>query len=176
MPEFGQALERVFSRAQVSALFLPQGERSDADYRALVSSVVPLAQAAGCAVLLDNRPDLVGALAADGVHMTGGVRAVREAVATLKPDFIVGAGDIGSRHEAMMRGELEIDYLLFGDRNDTPEGYEMAQWWAETFEIPCVHIPHAGEPPAPAAEFLALSPAEWMTPEELDARLGALQS
>lgn len=175
LPEFGQALEHAFSRAEVSALLLPQGDRSEADYRALVSAVSPIAQNAGCAVLLDNRPDLVAALAADGVHITGGIQAVREAVAGLKPDYIVGAGDIGSRHEAMMRGELEIDYLLFGDRNDTPEGHEMAQWWAETFEIPCVHVPAPGGPVALAAEFLGLSPAEWTAPGRLDAHLDALK-
>jgi thiamine-phosphate pyrophosphorylase len=166
---FPALLQRALAAAPAGALLMPMGDRTEADYRALVAAVLPVAQKAGCAVLLDNRPDLVKPLNADGVHVTGGAKAVSEAVALLKPDFIVGAGEIGSRHEAMVRGELDIDYLLFGDRED---GAEMARWWSETFEIPAVYKAASMDDPelkAMPTEFVAFGDI-WDNPEALRAQ------
>lgn len=158
-------LRATLAQRPASALLVTAGAGEDADYIAKVSALAPIAQEHDCAVLLDNRPDLVKKAGADGVHMSGGAKALREAVESLKPDYIVGTGDIGSRHEAMVRGELEVDYLMFGDR-DEPEldGREMADWWAETFEIPSVFFvpPHTEAPLAPVgSEFVALLEADW---------------
>jgi thiamine-phosphate pyrophosphorylase len=40
----------------------------------------------------------------------------------------------------MRQGELGIDYILFGPLSGSisPEAREMAQWWAQTMEIPSV--------------------------------------
>ena len=171
---FVPRLEAALAAAPVSVLLLPLGERSDADYTALVQSIAPLAQSKGVAVLLDNRPDLVRTLGADGVHITGGIRAVREAIATLKPDFIVGTGDIGSRHEAMLRGELDVDYLLFGDRAES--NAEMADWWAETFEVPSVYLATGSNDPdlkSVRTEFIGFTGAIWDAPESLAGLAGA---
>lgn len=162
-------LDAVLAASPVAVLYLPMGGRSDADYAAFVKAVVPRAQAEGTAVLLDNRPDLVVPLGADGVHMTSGIKALREAIATLKPDYIVGSGDIGSRHEAMVRGELDIDYLLFGDRDESDAA--MANWWAETFEVPSVYLANGVNDPAIASlgtEFVAFSDI-WDAPETIPA-------
>lgn len=164
---FAPKLQAVLAAAPVSVLLLPTGERADPDYTAFVNAIAPLAQAKGAAVLLDNRPDLVTALGADGVHITSGIKTLREAIATLKPDFIVGSGDIGSRHEAMLRGELDIDYLLFGDRGESDA--EMANWWAETFEVPSVYLatsPSDSALPSLRTEFIALDDI-WDAPEKL---------
>lgn len=153
-------------KAPLSVLLVSSSERADADYIALVTAIAPAAQAAGVAVLVDDRPDLVIPLGVDGVHMRGGIKAVREAIATLKPDHIVGAGDIGSRHEAMLRGELDIDYLLFGDRAESDAA--LADWWAETFEVPSVYLAAGLEDPAIPAlrtEFLALGGSIWEAPD-----------
>ena len=79
--------------------------------------------------------------------MPGGIKAVKEAIAVLKPQMIVGAGDIHSRDDAMLKGEAGVDYILFGPLSGSisdPER-EMAQWWAETMEIPSVlSDPEAG--------------------------------
>ncbi len=169
--DFRTALNSALEIASISALLLKQGERSDDAYGQFVMATAPLAQKKGAAVLLDNRPDLVRGLGADGVHMTGGIKAVREALDALKPDFIVGTGDIGSRHEAMLRGELEIDYLMFGDRQ-VPEwtGADMANWWAETFEVASVYLAENVDDPALAnlqSEFLGLPDAIWSDPAAL---------
>lgn len=162
LPAFRSAL----AATPIAALFLPIGERDENEYTNLVKDLMPTAQNAACAVILDNRPGLVGTLGADGVHMSSGIRALRKALDALKPDYIVGTGDLGSRHEAMLRGELEVDYLMFGDREDSDA--EMAQWWAETFEIPSVYLASALDDPnvqATGSEFIGFRASDWMDPD-----------
>jgi thiamine-phosphate pyrophosphorylase len=123
-----------------SALLLQRGELAENAYKALVKAVAPVAQKAGAAVLIEGEPGLVRMLGVDGLHVSGGIKAVREAVSALKPNMIVGVGDIGTRHDAMQKAELDIDYILFGPLSGAisePER-ELAQWWAETMEIPSV--------------------------------------
>lgn len=136
----GPALKATLAEHTVAALLLPRGNLAENAYKTLVKSIAPLAQKAGAAVLIEGEPGLVRLLGADGLHVPGGIKAVREAVEALKPDLIVGAGDIHSRDDAMRKGELEVDYILFGPLSGTitPEDREMARWWAETMEIPSV--------------------------------------
>lgn len=157
----GALLEATLERVDAAVLLVAAGEIDDYAYVERLKALVPIAHAHDCAVLVDGRPSLVKSTRADGVHMSGGIKALREAIDTLKPDHIVGSGDIGSRHEAMLRGELDIDYLMFGDR-DEPDGAarEMAQWWAETFEVPSVYLV-SGEDAAPETEFAAYAQADW---------------
>jgi len=136
----GPALEATFAERDVAALLLPRGTLGENAYKALVKSVAPAAQKAGAAVLIEGEPGLVRLLGVDGLHVTDGIEAVREAVAALKPQLIVGVGDIHSRDDAMSQGELEVDYILFGPLSGaiSPDAREMARWWAETMEIPSV--------------------------------------
>jgi len=167
---FPTRLQAILAAADVAALLLPKGTHNEAEYIALVNAVLPIAQAADCAVLLEDEPDLAKTTGADGVHITTGLSAVKAAVAALKPDMIVGAGDIGSRHFAMTVGEAGVDYLFFGTPSEasTPEDRENAEWWAETFEIPAVW----SDPGAPldtidsiGCEFVAIGDALWSAPE-----------
>lgn len=123
-----------------AALLLPRGNRSDRDYEALVSEVTPTAQEIGTAVLIEAEPAVARRLGVDGVHLTGDVKAVRAAVAALKPDMIVGVAGIATRDDAMVKGELDIDYILFGPLSGaiSADEREMARWWAETMQIPSV--------------------------------------
>lgn len=169
--DFLPRLMATLSTAPISALLLPIGARDDTAYATFVKAIAPAAQQKGCAVLLDNRPALVRELGVDGVHITAGIKTLREAIAELKPDYIVGTGDIGSRHEAMTRGELGIDYLMFGDRIDAdPDSANMANWWAETFEVPSVYLALGPSDPAIDAaksEFIGLADAIWADPAPL---------
>ena len=101
------------------------------------------------------------------------------ATQALKPDFIVGAGSIASRHDAMSKGELGPDYIFFGPLSGVrdPEQREMARWWAEIMDVPSV----LSDPAATAetatsegSEFIALSDSLWSAPEGVTARLGAI--
>lgn len=135
-----EALRQTLAAHAVSALLLQRGELAENAYKSLVKAIAPLAQAAGTAVLIEGEPGLVRLLGVDGLHVPGGIKAVREAIGVLKPGLIVGVGDIGTRHDAMQKAELDVDYILFGPLSGAisePER-ELAHWWAETMEIPGV--------------------------------------
>lgn len=171
--ETAALLTSALAKGPVSALLVAAGPLDDTAYRDRVAALLPIAQAKNCAVLIDNRIDLVIPTQADGVHVTGGLNTLKDALAKLKPDYIVGTGAIGSRHEAMLRGELDVDYLMFGDRPET-DGAEMANWWAETFEVPSVYCARAATDPALSAlraEFAAFAQKDW---EDLQSRPSAL--
>ena len=161
---FPGRLAEVLDAVPAAALLLVQADRSDGDYLAFAKAVAPIAQSHDCAVLLENRPDLVEETGADGVHMTGSLNAFREAVRQLKPDGIVGAGNIHSHHAAMEKGEAGADYLFFGDpeTGTAPQDVELAAWWAKTFEIPSVLFePDADALASADVEFVALGRAVW---------------
>lgn len=133
-------LSRVLERVPATVLLLTRGQRSERDYRALVKAVAPAVQARNVAVLVEGEPGLVRLLGADGLHVTAGPAALAEAVDALKPDFIVGAANLATRHDAMEAGEHDIDYVFFGPLSGPiePAARDMARWWAETMTVPSV--------------------------------------
>ncbi len=159
---FVASLGRLLETESASALLLPRGDRSEDAYRAFISAVLPVAQNKDCAVLVESDADLAKSLGADGVHVTGGIKAVNDALNKLKPDMIVGAGDLHSRHDAMQKAEAGVDYVFFGDieaGTALPEDIETASWWAETFEVPCVIFEAGRDGGGTGAEFAALGPS-----------------
>lgn len=137
--EFGAAL----GAAEVAAVLL---RLAAADQRTLINRVktlVPVAQKAGTALILDGLPEIVARSDADGAHLTG-IDVFENALQGLKPDRIVGCGGLTSRHDAMVAAERGADYVLFGEpeanggRPSFEAIVERVGWWAEVFEIPCV--------------------------------------
>ena len=150
---------------------------ADADERGLINrakAVAAAVQRREIALLLDNRPEIVGRVDADGAHVTG-IEAFAAALATLKPERIAGAGGLRSRHDAMLAGENGADYVMFGepDRRGHRPPFEAIgeriQWWSELVEIPCIgYAGTAGEvaPLAQAgADFVALGDWIWTHPQ-----------
>jgi thiamine-phosphate pyrophosphorylase len=172
-------LDEAIAATEVAAMLLPRGQRSEGSYKALVKAVAPRAQAAGIAVLIEGEPGLVRMLGVDGLHVEGDADALRAATEALKPDYIVGAGQVASRDDAMTKGELQPDYIFFGPLSGAraEEQREMARWWAEIMEIPSVlSDPEATGETASAegAEFIALGRSLWTAPEGVTARLEAI--
>lgn len=166
---FPATLMAVLAAAEFSALLVARGSMDDDAYALLATAAVNIGQGAGCAVLLENDAPLARRLGADGVHVTGGPEAVAAAIAAIKPAMIVGAGNLHSRHDAMTAGEMDVDYVFFGPIDGRPDGQaaDLAQWWAQAFEVPAVF----SQPDATAdtvdargAEFLALSQSLWSAP------------
>jgi thiamine-phosphate pyrophosphorylase len=163
---FGALLRPVLALNLVRALLLPRGGRAEPEYRHFVTEIAPIAQEAGCAVLIEGEPRLARALGVDGVHVEGSLAELRAAIAALKPDLIVGTGGVMSRHDAMTRGELDPDYIMFGPLSGAigPAAREMAGWWAQAMVVPSV----LSDPEATAAtanaegcEFFAASASVW---------------
>jgi thiamine-phosphate pyrophosphorylase len=137
------ALSAILRAADVAAVLL---RLADSDERSLINrvkAVAPPVQEAGAALLLDGRPGIVARAGADGAHLAG-ADALQASVATLKPNFIAGAGGLHSRHDAMVVAETGADYVMFGepDASGQHPSYDAVidriAWWAEVFEIPCV--------------------------------------
>lgn len=175
---FPAILMAVLTSAEFSALLVTRGAMDEAAYAALAAKIVNVGQGAGCAVLLEDDTALARRLGADGVHVTAGPAAIKAAIAAVKPAMIVGAGNLHSRHDAMTAGEMEIDYVFFGPLEGATDSQsaELAQWWAETFEIPAVlSLPDAAPENANprGAEFLALSTSIWSAAEPANA-MGAI--
>jgi thiamine-phosphate pyrophosphorylase len=83
---------------------------------------------------------------------------------------MVGAGGIKTRHNALVVGEWQPDYVFFGkvdgDIRDEahPRNIELAQWWAALVEIPCVvmggrSLASVVDVARSGAEFVALNSA-----------------
>jgi thiamine-phosphate pyrophosphorylase len=78
------------------------------------------ADAAGALFILNDRPDLVEACAADGVHVgqdDGTTAAARGAVG---PDRIVGRSTHAPDQGAVADADPDIDYLVVGPVHETP--------------------------------------------------------
>jgi thiamine-phosphate pyrophosphorylase len=178
--DFAGPLAAALAVADVAAVLL---RLADADEGTLIKRAKALAapvQAQGAALLLDRRASLVARARADGAHASG-VAAVGEALEGLKPDWIVGAGGLTSRHDAMLAAEQGADYVMFGepDADGARPAFatveERVAWWAEVFESPCVAYAAApGEIAAlvaAGADFVALGDWLWADPSAVPAIL-----
>ena len=173
---FANALDATLAAGDVAAVLLRLG---DADERTLINrvkSIAAIVQRRDIALLLDGRPDIVGRAGADGAHLTG-IEALRGALATLKPDRIAGVGGLRSRHDAMLAGEANPDYVMFGEpdrrgnqgkRPQFPTILERVEWWAQLFQLPCIGYAAAADEIRPlakaGADFVALGEWIWQEP------------
>lgn len=145
------------------------------DLSARIRTLAPTAQAAGAIVLLDGLLHLVVPTAVDGVHLTeaASIRSVRS---ILEENRIIGAGNLATRHDAMVAAENGADYVMFGEpdnngkRPSTSALIERVTWWAELFEVPSVayaaHLDEVAELARAGADFIALGEeAIWNVPE-----------
>ena len=166
---FAPILADALAGGDVASLIVTGGA---AGLQALAEALVPIAQARGVAALIHNDTRIVGRARADGVHIDSGIADLRDAVSTLRPRAIVGAGGLQSRHDAMTAGEADPDYLFFGrldgDSGDDifDKALDLAAWWSSMFVIPAVVMGGGKVASVRAAadagiEFVALCRAVW---------------
>jgi thiamine-phosphate pyrophosphorylase len=146
---------------------------ADNDARAIAERVKALRiliQSNGAALLLDGHAGLVAPAEADGAHLSG-IDAFKAGAAILKPKLIAGCGGVKTRHDAMLAGESNADYVMFGepDAEGQRPGFEAVlervEWWAGVLVIPCVgYAASLDEVDALAragADFVALGDFVW---------------
>ncbi len=171
---FAPRLEEALAATPVACVFLDLSGLSEGDAAKAASRLVPIVQKAGGAALVSDAR-VAGRSKADGVHVVGRgealAQAIGEAVESMKPDRIVGAGGLRNRHDSMAAGETEVDYVMFGD--PAPDGWtppledvvERVSWWSEIFNVPCVGyvcaLPDIALVVAAGADFIALRDAAW---------------
>lgn len=172
--EFAALLDRVLQSAPVAALLIAprdQGDASDS-YQNDCKLLVPVAQKHGTAALTLNDTRISGRAGADGIHLTGDLTELKDVIGRFQPKRIVGAGAIHDRHDAMEKGEALPDYLLFGNAfaaqtDDHDTVLELAAWWADLFEIPCVAMAGGAAEDvenavATGADFIGLNSFVWL--------------
>jgi thiamine-phosphate pyrophosphorylase len=142
-----------------------------------VEALKPIVQAAGAALVLNDRPDWADAFDCDGVHVGQGDADYAEARRIMGEDRIVGVTCHDSRHLAMEAAEAGADYVAFGAFYETgtketthrPDP-SILTIWQETMQTPCVAIggitvDKARGLAAAGADFIAVLSAVWTHPD-----------
>lgn len=181
---FAQDLAAALAGGDVACLLIAVDDADTDTLQRYTEALAPMAQEAGVAVLVRNDTRAAGRARADGVHVDSGVDDLKLAQESFQPDRIVGVGGIKDRHTGMQLAELETDYVFFGmlDLEEHDEVHrktlDLAEWWAEVFEIPCVAL--AGRDIASVrdvaltrAEFVALRAGVWEHPQGAGAAVAA---
>ncbi len=172
---FAPALEAALDAGDVACVLVRFASADEGTAKKIVRALLPVAQKHEAALLVEGDPRLVARAGADGVHVRGQgdqlEEQLGEAIEALKPDSIVGAGGVKTRHDSMTVGELEVDYVMFGD--PSPDGWtplleaviERVSWWTEIFTVPCVgfapSLADVGTISQAGADFVALGDAVW---------------
>lgn len=163
-------ISEALGGGDVASVVLARGAAAEKDYQSFCERAVPVIQAAGAAALVVDSTQIAGRAKADGIHVTGSVSDVKDAVHLLSPRLIVGAASSGTRDDALDKGELRPDYIFFGKLDgDThpdahPKNLELGEWWAAIIELPCIvmggYLPESVRSISKSgAEFAALSAA-----------------
>lgn len=165
--EFLPALNGALSAGEVASLLIRFAVEDPRKQEEIVRALAPVAQEKGVAVLVDGSATVALRAKADGAHIEGAGAELTEAVEKLSPKYIVGAGGLDSRDDAMRAGEAGVDYVLF-EGDDLEALTERVGWWAELFNTPCVARAARLEDVRPLAEagadFVMLDDAVWLEP------------
>jgi thiamine-phosphate pyrophosphorylase len=170
-------LEGALKGGDVASVILPQYGLDEAQFQKHAETLVSIIQNAGAAALVSGDTRVVGRAKADGIHITGGVQDLGEAVEKFAPKLIVGGGNATDRHKALEIGEVQPDYIFFGKIGGDikpeahPKNLALAEWWASMVDIPCIVL--GGMDPQSAlaaaetgAEFVALDKAVFADPAQ----------
>lgn len=164
-------LEAALDAGDVASVLLRFASPDQGVNKKIVRELAPIVQSHGAALLVDGDAQLAVRADADGAHLRGLGEPFEEAVDALKPERIVGVGNLKTRDDAMSAGEDGVDYIMFGE--PAPDGYtppladtlERVDWWSQIFEVPCIgYAPALADIPAlcaAGADFVALCDAVW---------------
>ena len=170
---FGETLKRALDGGAVASLQLRLKDISDDIILRAGEHLATIAQRAGVAFIVNDRPDLAAKLGADGVHIGQEDGSYAEARAILGRDKIIGVTCHDSRHLAIEAADAGADYVAFGAFYSTTTkqpkeraDIETLRWWAELMVVPCVAIGgittlNAAPLIEAGADFLAVSSGVW---------------
>lgn len=185
---FGRVLGHTLDAGDVAALQIRLKDVPDEIIAAAVDALMPIAQARGVAVILNDRPDLAARLGCDGVHIGQADGPLAEARRIVGPDRMIGVTCHDSLHLAMEAAEGGADYVAFGaffptTTKDAPTraNLELLRGWQQAMVIPCVAIggitvATARELAAAGADFLAVSAGVWSYGEGPPAAVAAFNA
>lgn len=112
--------------------------------QSLLEPITALLQARGIAVIVDGDTRTAGRIGADGLQIGAEAPLLQDTKAQHGARMMVGVTNVKTRHNALLLGEGEPDYIMFGKQGtDTrpephPKNIELGQWWSAMVEIPCI--------------------------------------
>ncbi|MBS0361757.1 MAG: thiamine phosphate synthase, partial [Proteobacteria bacterium] len=144
---FGHVLAHALDAGDVAALQIRLKDQPDEIVAAAVDALMPIAQARGVAVILNDRPDLAARLGCDGVHIGQDDAPLSKARRIMGKDAMIGVTCHDSLHLAMEAAEGGADYVAFGaffptTTKDAPTRADPAilTGWQADMLVPCVAI------------------------------------
>ncbi|MGA7675078.1 MAG: thiamine phosphate synthase [Rhizomicrobium sp.] len=188
LPAFAETLKRALGAGDIASLQLRLKDVPDEDIARAVETLMPIAQAADVAFILNDRPDLAVRLGCDGVHVGQEDASHAEARAVLGPNRIVGVTCHASRHLAIEAAEAGADYVAFGAFFPTATkeakahaDVDLLTWWSDLMVVPCVAIggitvANAKPLVDAGADFLAVSSGVWDHPDGPEAAIEAFNT
>lgn len=185
LDRFAVQLEAAFSGGDVASFQLRLKDAGDDQIIAAAKKLLPLCHKREVAFILNDRPDLVARLGADGVHLGQEdleIMPIEKARQIVGEQAVIGVSAHASRHLAMEAGEQGADYVAFGaffptqskpaekiEKWGVPD-LELVEWWSTYTVLPCVAI--GGMTPAncaplvaSGADFIAAITAVWNHPK-----------
>lgn len=168
--ELANLLAQALEGGDVASVILPQRELDERRFQEFCIAAIPVIQAAGAAALIAGDSRVAGRVKADGLFIQGGADELREAMESHSPAMIVGGGNANERHDALILGEIQPDFIFFGRIDgDTkaephPKNVEMGEWWASMVDIPCIVMggtdaSHVSDMAEAGVEFIAFEKA-----------------
>lgn len=173
MERFLKDLEAALSAGPVACLQIRLKNIEDSALIQAGTAITELCHRFGVNVLMNDRPDLVAAIGADGAHIGQDDMDYFSSRELLGGDAIIGVTCHNSKGLAFKAAEAGADYVAFGaffeTSTKTPKAraeLEILEWWYEAVEIPSVAIGGITVDNAAAiieagADFIAVSAGIW---------------
>ena len=173
MPAFLKDLDAALTAAPVACLQIRLKGLEDSALVQAGRAITNIVQGHDTVVILNDRPDLVKDIGADGAHIGQGDMDYFSSRLLLGNDAIIGVTCHNQRDLAFEAAKAGADYVAFGAFFETPTktvkyraDLEILTWWNEAVEIPCVAIggittQNAAEVIAAGADFIAVSSGVW---------------
>jgi len=173
MEAFCKVLDKTLAAVPVACLQIRLKTLEDSALVQAGQAITPIAHRHNTAVILNDRPGLVDAMNADGVHIGQDDMDYFSSRELLGGDAIIGVTCHNSRELAFEAAQAGADYVAFGAFFDTrtkvPKtraDLEILQWWQEAVELPCVAIggitvDNAASVIEASADFIAVSGGVW---------------
>ena len=174
---FATLLDDTLRSRDVSILLFASNSINSNNMLSNYKQIQQIAHQHNISVIVHNNLNFAKESFADGVQVDELDLLVQlQAKKEPKSFEIIGATGIESKHDAMVKGETQIDYIFFGNvsapksEDSQPSVLQLSEWWAENFAIPGVAL--AGQNlesikavAATGIDFVAVCNAIWDFPE-----------
>ncbi len=164
----------ALSAGDVASIVFHASDLDEATFQKQTEPLVAAAQRLGIACIMHEQSRVAGRIRADGLQLGQDPVALEAAIQRHHPAQMIGAGNVKTRHNALVLGELQPDYLMFGvpGADTRPEPYPknlaLGEWWSSIIEIPCIvlggtEVDSVVSVAKAGAEFVALGKAVFAT-------------